>query len=320
MAAAYARHAPRGVSATVSEAMAAKQASLPEGARMLAPIGIAPGCALSCGDTLVVVLPGPPPEAAAMWEAAVAEEPVAGVLARAPRRTRRVLRIDGAVESQLVECLAVVPPAVLDPLDVVVCARDGELEVTIGAGDAAREAAAEVEAALERRFGAALYSRDGRSGVAVVSDLLRARGETVSVAESCTGGGLGALLTALPGSSDIFTGGVIAYADPVKIALLGVPEAVLAAHGAVSEESARAMAAGVVAATGSDWGLSVTGVAGPGGGTPAKPVGLVFIGLHGPAGVSEVEELRGRGSRGQIRARAAARAVHLLRRALLEHA
>jgi nicotinamide-nucleotide amidase len=318
VSAAYARYGPRGVSATVNEAMTAKQATLPVGARMLPPIGIAPGCALACGETLVVVLPGPPAEAAGMWQAAAADDPVAGVLARAPRRTRRVLRIDGAVESQFVETLAGVAPAVLEPLDVVVCARDGELEVTIGAGEAGSAAAAEVEAALEDRFGDALYSRDGRTGVAVLSDLLRARGQTVSVAESSTGGGLGALLTALPGSSDIFPGGVIAYADAVKVALLGVPEAVLAAHGAVSPETARAMAAGVVATTGSDWGLSVTGVAGPGGGTPAKPVGLVFLGLHGPGGVSVVEELRGRGSRGQIRARAAARAVHLLRRALLE--
>jgi nicotinamide-nucleotide amidase len=103
VAAAHARYGPRGVSASVNEAMAAKQASLPEGARMLAPTGIAPGCTLSCGTTLVVVLPGPPAEAAAMWEAAAADEPVGGVLARAPRRIRRVLRIDGAFESQFVE-------------------------------------------------------------------------------------------------------------------------------------------------------------------------------------------------------------------------
>ena len=125
-----------------------------------------------------------------------------------------------------------------------------------------------------------MFSSDGRTVDDLVADALRGRGLTLAVAESCTGGLLGARLTERPGSSDYFLGGVISYANEVKMGLLGVPAGMLAQYGAVSEEVAGAMAAGARAATGADYALAVSGVAGPDGGTPDKPVGLVYVGLR----------------------------------------
>jgi nicotinamide-nucleotide amidase len=202
-------------------------------------------------------------------------------------------------------------------LSVGVCARDGELEVSARFAAADRSAADALELALEREVGAALYSRDGADLDTVVARLLDEAGETLAVAESCTGGGLGARLTAREGASARFLGGVIAYHDAVKREVLGVDEAILRRHGAVSAECAEAMAAGARRLSGSDWALSVTGIAGPGGGSPEKPVGLVHLGLAGPAGVVS-ERHRLRGDRERVRARSAALALHLLRRSLAE--
>jgi nicotinamide-nucleotide amidase len=168
---------------------------------------------------------------------------------------------------------------------------------------------------LVAAFGAGVYSTDGRTVEAVVADALRGRGATLAVAESCTGGLLGGRLTAAAGSSEWFRGGVIAYDDAVKRDLLGVPAEVLARYGAVSAECARAMAEGARRAAGAEWALSVTGIAGPGGGTPEKPVGLVFIGVAGP-GVLEAHEHRFRGDRERVRERSVAAALHHLRLAL----
>jgi nicotinamide-nucleotide amidase len=153
----------------------------------------------------------------------------------------------------------------------------------------------------------------------VVLDQLRRRGQTLAVAESCTGGGLGAALAAVPGASDVLLGGVIAYANSVKEGLLGVPAALLEAHGAVSDPVAHAMAEGARRATGADWALAITGVAGPGGGSPEKPVGLVHIAVAGPAGCSS-EGVRFGASRGRswIQTLAAGEALNRLRLALLE--
>jgi nicotinamide-nucleotide amidase len=176
-------------------------------------------------------------------------------------------------------------------------------------------AADALEAAIAATVGDALYSRDGTTVDEMVARGLGSAGQTVAVAESCTGGLLGARLTARPGSSAYVLGGVVSYADSVKTGVLGVPEEVLRAHGAVSAECAEAMAAGARRLTGADWALSITGVAGPGGGTDEKPVGLVYVGLAGPDGVRSVRQRRG-GDREEIRARSVATALHLLRRAL----
>jgi nicotinamide-nucleotide amidase len=149
----------------------------------------------------------------------------------------------------------------------------------------------------------------------VVGDLLRARGLRVALAESCTGGLLGAQLTAVPGSSDYFAGGVVAYSNAVKEGWLGVASAIMAAHGAVSGEVAEAMAGGARERFGTELGLAVTGIAGPGGGSAEKPVGLVYLGLATPAGQSH-RRLQLLGGRELIRDRAALYALDLLRRHL----
>ena len=157
-----------------------------------------------------------------------------------------------------------------------------------------------------------MFSTDGRTIDEMVADGLRARGATVAVAESCTGGLVGGRLTALPGSSDYFLGGVVAYANDVKVAALGVEPRLLDRHGAVSAEVATAMAEGARHATGATYGLSTTGVAGPDGGTAEKPVGLVFVGCAGPSGAHAVRQ-RFPGDRQSVREWAVARALHLLR-------
>lgn len=139
-------------------------------------------------------------------------------------------------------------------------------------------------------------------------------GETISVAESCTGGGLGAAITEIPGASAVFWGGVIAYADPVKSGLLEVPPALIEEYGAVSEEVAEGLARGVVRLFGTTWGLGVTGVAGPGGGSPAKPVGTVWLALTGPRPATR--RLGGKAPRSEVRRRAVHAALALLESAL----
>jgi nicotinamide-nucleotide amidase len=295
--------------------VAEKQAMLPAGAAVLPPVGTAPGAALEHEGTLVVVLPGPPWELREMWEAARAEPPLAALLARAGGIRERVLRAFAIPESRVVAALDGFDRGAWERLTVGICAKDAELEITVRSAAEDAWAADALEARLEEELGAALYSRDGATVDEVVARRLIAAGQTVAVAESCTGGGLGARLTSLPGSSGYVLGGVISYADEVKRDVLGVDAALLRLHGAVSEPVAEAMAAGARALAGSDWALSITGVAGPGGGTPEKPVGLVYVGLAGPAGVA-AREHRLRGDRETIRDRSAALALHALRVAL----
>ncbi len=170
-----------------------------------------------------------------------------------------------------------------------------------------------MEEEIRRCAGKYLYGTDDETLELVVGRLLRAQGRTLAVAESCTGGSLGGRLTNVPGSSEYFLGGVIAYSNALKQTLLGVPVETLAAHGAVSEETACAMAAGVMRATGADLGVSVTGIAGPGGGTPDKPVGLVYIGIARKDGSVKAFRHLLWGHRELIRARAVQASLVLLR-------
>ena len=167
--------------------------------------------------------------------------------------------------------------------------------------------------------GSSCFGADDDSLAAVVLQRLRDRRQTLAVAESCTGGGLGAALAAVPGASDVFLGGVIAYANAVKQGLLGVPAATLAADGAVSDPVAQVMAEGARRATGAHWALAVTGIAGPGGGSAEKPVGLVHIAVAGPDGCSS-EGVRFGSSRGRswIQMLTAGEALNRLRLRLLE--
>ncbi len=289
-----------------------RQALLPSGADLIPAAGTAPGAVLAAGQALVVVLPGPPWERAQMWDWAAARAPLSELLARGQHPPRKVLRIFAVPESQFVQAMERLDDRDDEQVGVAVCARDGELEVTL---DGPLEALEGVGSHLRDAFGDRVYSDDGQDLDGAVQNALRESGQTVAVAESCTGGGLGERITATPGSSDVFLGGVIAYANSAKESQLGASEELLTRHGAVSAEAARAMAEGVRAALGSDWGISITGVAGPGGGTPDKPVGLVYIGCAGPSG-TEVEEHVFRGDRERIRARATVRALHMLRTAL----
>jgi nicotinamide-nucleotide amidase len=300
----------------VQRAIQEKQAMLPEGARVLPPPGTAPGCALVHEGTVIVVLPGPPWELARMWEEALPDDPLAGLLARAEAPDERVLRLWAVPESRLVAELEGWEPESWSRLRVGICARAAELEVTVRARPGDAWAADALESRIAERLPEALFSRDGRTIDEVVADGLLAAGQTVAVAESCTGGLLGARLTERPGSSAYVLGGLITYSNEAKTGLLGVDPEVIRSHGAVSAECAEAMARGARRALGSDWALSVTGVAGPGGGTDEKPVGLVFLGIAAPDGTAAHVEHRRGGDRATIRERSVAGALHLLRRSL----
>jgi len=296
-------------SAEVRDAAARKQALVPDGAVTLPPPGTAPGAVLPVGEQTVVVLPGPPWECMASWQHAVVTPRLHDLLARAggPPIT---LRLAGVVESEFIE--AINDPQWHDGIEVGVCAKPGELEVVIRPDDAHGRALAHH---LGTAFPGAIFSRDGASVEHVLGAALRERGVTLATAESCTGGMIGARLTAVPGASAWYLGGVVSYDDAVKREVLGVPAELLAAHGAVSTACAEAMAAGARAHLGSTWAISVTGIAGPGGGSPEKPVGLVYVGVAGPEGV-DVRELHLYGDRERVRQRAATIALHMLREAV----
>jgi nicotinamide-nucleotide amidase len=299
-----------------------RQAFLPAGAALLPnPTGTAPGMIWSPRpDFTILTFPGVPSEMRAMWKATAAPWLQAAGLAEGVFASR-MLHFWGVGESNLAEQMA----DLLEGTNPTVApyAGSGEVKLRITARAATAEAAAQllepVEAEIRSRTGALCFGVDEASLASVVLDQLRRRGQTLAVAESCTGGGLGAVLAAVPGASDVLLGGVIAYANSVKEGLLGVPAALLEAHGAVSDPVAHAMAEGARRATGADWALAITGVAGPGGGSPEKPVGLVHIAVAGPAGCSS-EGVRFGASRGRswIQTLAAGEALNRLRLALLE--
>jgi nicotinamide-nucleotide amidase len=293
-----------------------KQASVPEGARSLGLAGTAPGLVLEHDGCVVVVLPGPPGELRRLWTSAVEAEAVRRVLALATPPGRRVLRFFGVSESAVAQALAGAGGEG-DGVEATICARDFEIHVDLvvepGAEARAEELADRLAGALDRY----LFSRDEQAVEEIVLGLCRARGLTLATAESCTGGMVAARLTDVPGSSDAFLGGIVAYADAVKRAELGVGAEVLERHGAVSAETAAAMAVGARERLGADVAVSVTGVAGPGGGTPEKPVGLVYVHAAGPDG-ERAAEFNLRGDRDAIRRRSTATALHLVRRLLAQ--
>ncbi len=294
-----------------------KQASIPEGALVVGLAGTAPGLVLEHGSCVVVVLPGPPGELRRLWERALETDPVRRVLARARPPGRRELRIFGASESAVAQALAAAGGDG-DGIEATICARDYEIHVDLLYDEAAADRAETLARELAARLRPYVFALDARPVEELVLGLCRARGLTLATAESCTGGLVAARLTDVPGASDVFLGGVVAYADEVKRAELGVPDEVLARHGAVSAETAAAMGHGVRAALGADAAVAVTGVAGPGGGSEEKPVGLVHLHAVGPEG-ERGRELHLHGGRDEIRRRATVTALHLVR-GLLEPA
>ncbi len=291
-----------------------KQATVPDGAVVVGIAGTAPGLVLAGERTVFVVMPGPPGELRRLWPAAVSSEPVQAVLARTAPPGRRVLRFYGVSESAVARALSDAGGDG-DGIEATICARDFEIHVDLVVEPGAEERAEALESALVEPIREYLFTRDERTVAELVLEECRARGLRLGTAESCTGGLVAARLTDVAGSSDVFAGAVVAYANEVKVTELGVPEALLAAHGAVSAEVAEAMAAGVRTRLGVDVGIAVTGVAGPGGGTEAKPVGLVHLHVSTADG-GRAWEFSLPADRDTIRSRATVAALHLARRVL----
>jgi nicotinamide-nucleotide amidase len=298
------------------EAGVRKQATLPEGGVSLGLAGTAPGVLLQTGSALAIVLPGPPGELQRIWRTALERPELQELFARARSPVFRILRFFGLPESAVA---GVVEQAggEADGLEVTICAHDLEVEVDLMIPAGAEGQAERISAALRGAHPRALFAEDERAVEEIVLEAARGRGLRMATAESCTGGLVSARLTSVPGSSDVFVGGLVAYDDRIKLDALGVPEEVLERHGAVSAETAAAMAAGARRVLDADVAVSVTGVAGPGGGTEAKPVGLVYLHAETPD-ASHGVELRLPGDRDAVRRRAAASALHLLRRLLTQ--
>jgi len=291
-----------------------KQASLPDGAVALGLAGTAPALLLERDGRVVVALPGPPGELRRLWPNVLAHEAFRRLVERARPRSHRVLRFFGPSESAVARALDE-SGGDGEGAEVTVCARDLEIHVDIFVAPGGERRAVALEAELLGRFGHQLFAEDERPVEELVLELCRARGLTLATAESCTGGLVGARLTSVGGASDVYAGGIVAYANAVKAAQLAVPEELLERHGAVSAEVVEAMARGVRAELGADVSVAVTGVAGPTGGTREKPVGLVFLHAVSPDG-DLAQRLELPGDREAIRTRAAVTALHLLRRLL----
>lgn len=292
-----------------------RQTFLLEGAEALPNArGTAPGQWLETDSAVVMLLPGPPHELKAIF----ADDCLPRLAKRLPPQAIRIrfLRVAGMGESDLDQMISPIYKPYANPMTTIL-AGAGDIQIHLRArGSNAAEAEAlldEVAPRIEELLGERIYSRDGASLETVVGRMLRARGATVSVAESCTGGLLGERITNVAGSSDYFVGGFLAYTDRLKVNLLGVEAGMLALHTSVSEETAKAMAAGARARTGSTYAIAVTGEAGPESATGA-PVGTVIVGMAGPDGDPHAERYTLFGDRNGTRARAAQWALDYFRR------
>ncbi|GAA4799099.1 competence/damage-inducible protein A [Actinomycetospora chlora] len=299
-----------------------KQAMVPRGATPIHPAGTAPGLAVpphpERGGPTVLVLPGPPREVRAMWDEAIAAEPVRAVLAQTAPYDETHLRLFGVPESEIAATLRDVGEHTdLAPLEITTCLRDFTLEVDLrhAPGSAAAATARDaVVAEIDRRHGRAVFSRTGQTIDELLFDLLD--GQVVATAESCTGGLLAGRLTAPAGASGHVAGGVVSYSNDAKADLLGVPRELIETHGAVSPQVAEAMADGALARFGASVAVAITGVAGPGGGTEAKPVGYVCFCVRTSDGRTLARDPVLPGERGDIRERSVVLAMHLIRRVL----
>ncbi|HMT04955.1 MAG TPA: competence/damage-inducible protein A [Solirubrobacterales bacterium] len=297
-----------------------KQAMIPVGAVALDPIGTAPGLIVpgqEAGDPLVLVLPGPPRELKPMWEAALREPLLREVIDRATRLRKMRLRMFGTPESELALSLREIEDDGLpfDGLEITTCLRKGEVEVDVRYRDAAADAAVRLRDELKARHNRSLYSLDGRTVDEVVAGLLA--GRRLGLAESCSAGLLGARIADVPGSSEYFAGGVISYSNEAKRDMLGVDQALLDEFGAVSAEVAEAMAIGAMERFDANVAISITGVAGPGGGSEEKPVGLVHFNVRTAEGGVRAAAPVIPGGRRDVRERSALVGMHLLREMLV---
>ena len=300
-----------------------KQAMIPAGSTVLDPVGTAPGLVVTPREgahPTIVVLPGPPRELRPMWEMARATEPFQRAIAGAPSYRRGVLRLFGIPESEIASTLraAEEQSLTLEPLEITTCLRRGEIEVTTRYEPEAEGVYSELVEFIAARHPEYLFSRDGSTVDEQVAGLLAER--SVAVAESCTGGMLAARLTERPGSSAYFAGGIVAYSNEAKVDLAGVDPGLITRFGAVSDEVAEALADGAIDRFRADLGIGVTGIAGPGGGTKEKPVGLVCLSVASVSGGRITRNAQLPGNRADVRDRATTVAMHLLRRLLVSEA
>ncbi len=297
-----------------------RQAMVPAGATWLPnDNGTAPGLWMETdGEKIVLLLPGPPPELKPLFE----EYCLVKLRSRAPRQafSTKVLKVTGMAESEVEEKIAPIYRTYENP-ETTLLASAGEIQIHLrgtgaDAGDALRRVE-ELGERIENALGDAVFSRGNESLEQVVGLYLMMRGATLAVAESCTGGLLGQRITSVPGSSHYFLGGVVCYSDKLKTKLVGVPESMLKRKGAVSAEVAEALARGIRSRAGATLGVGITGVAGPQGGSPDKPVGTVFISLAEAHRAKTVKH-RFPGDRERIRQFATQAALNLVRRKLLK--
>lgn len=295
-----------------------KQAMVPEGAVPLDPIGTAPGLVVPADGRVVVVLPGPPRELQPMWEAAVQTEPVRAVLDRATPLRGYTMRMFGVPESEIAKSLREMGSdgVDLETVEITTCLRRGEIEIDVRYRDEALGAAEAVREGLLRRHPRETFSLDGETIDAQVATLLL--GHRLALAESCSGGLMAARVTDLAGASEYFAGGVVAYSNEAKAEMLGVDPKLIEQRGAVSPEVAEAMAIGALGRFDADVAVSITGIAGPGGGSEEKPVGYVCFNARLADGTSIARDPVIPGGRLDIRERSALVGMHLLRMLLGE--
>jgi nicotinamide-nucleotide amidase len=300
-----------------------RQAQVPRGALVLDnPNGTAPGLYIAHDAKVVVLLPGPPRELQPMM--ARLSEGLLGARAGGERSYTTSAFVTGRSESHVEEAIQPIYSRWYDatpPIQTTILAAPGQIEIhlTLRSADpgAARARLDEARDAIAAALGDAVFSTDGRFLEEVVGDLLKARGLTMAAAESCTGGLLLSRVTDVPGSSAYVRGGVVAYSNDLKTAFVDVPADVIAQQGAVSEPVASAMASGARTRLGADIGVGITGIAGPEGGTPEKPVGTVAIAVAGPGGAGQVRTFSFPGGRAQVKYQSAQAALDMVRRGML---
>jgi nicotinamide-nucleotide amidase len=295
-----------------------KQALVPDGATVIAPVGTAPGLIVPPAEGVsgppVIVLPGPPRELQGMWPAAIADTLVQQAIAGRTELRQRTMRLWGTPESELAATLRA-SEARLAGLEITTCLRNGELEVVTRFAPDAQPAYDELVDLIDATYPETAFSISGATIDDIVAETLLTRRWTIATAESCTAGLLAGRLTERPGSSEYVLGGLVVYSNQAKHDLAGVPTDLIERVGAVSAEVAEALARGACARLGADVGIGITGIAGPGGGTTEKPVGLVYLcAVDSDRAVARRVVLPG--GRADVRTRAVAMSMHLIRELL----
>ncbi len=295
-----------------------KQAMIPKGATPIDPVGTAPGLVVPAGETVIVVLPGPPRELQPMWGSAIATAPVQEVLSRATSLNGYTLRMFGVPESEIASSLVEIQSAGvdLDAVEITTCLRRGEIEIDVRWREEAASEAEAVRLGLVERHQRYLFSEDGATIDEIVAGLLR--GHLLGLAESCSGGQMASRITSIPGASDYFAGSAVTYSNEAKVSLLGVDPGMIERHGAVSPEVAEAMALGALERFEADVAVSITGIAGPDGGTEEKPIGYVCFNARLSDGTFLARDPVIPGGRDDIRERSGLVGLHLLRTLLGE--